>query len=514
MKKALLALISFLFLAGVIYFNTEKFSVDNYENSKLNKRISTRLMDSLGLKVHIEKAEIVNGNELLLNNVSIYGMSSPEIPFLVIGTLRGFYNVDDLNNKNIYNIENATAENLILPYFEISDSANNLSKKLNSNFREIFKEWDNLEEIEKIRAKIINLNRGSKLLSLKRATEIFKKSKELELLLPDDGLKSLKKSRIKDHIKSLKHGIKLFEKGQSSDLDMKAAPILGKQMSRFLSKKDFFELELWEFLVKKKMGQFVSELMSNLNQFYKAQFYSPGSSEELPHLYFKKIFFQEGVDGSDKWLIGHILNLASNPKSYPKTEILVQGNFEKYNLKGIDLRSNVYRDQNKVITFQLSVLGLSIKDYVFYEDKGVALKVNEATGKLDVRGIIRKDQSNGDVSYKMSNIDFYRSPTLDNVIHHVLDDYISKEKKDFVVIYRQQPRKEPQVHFEFGPSFLDTQEPSVKMYQAYLKDLKSIYFSNFLISNEEIRAKVEGLKSDYERAQELLTKLKETDRLR
>lgn len=510
MKKIFLIILTIAIIGSVIFLVTENSQLGKTrQDDQLNKIITYRLNDIFGLRFKIEKAEVVNGNELLLSNISIFGTYSGATPLLFIKSLRGYYNEEKLELENLYHIKDATLEGITLPKLEVGDITEDLERKLNKNFRGIFKEWDNTIQIEKILSQIKSLSVNTKVTNLKHSNRAFDKNEEIRRNLQSALIAKLSDSQIQEYLQDLERGVRFYEEASVPNVTTDISPFLKNNRSALVTKAEFYELEMLEFLVKRKMEDLTKGVLDNLRQLHKAQFFSPESSEKFPHLLFETVRIREGIVGSDKSMVGHINHLSSDSKDMEKIRFVVQGDFEKYKINGIDIRIGIYKDNNKVITYNASILELPLRHYVFYEDDERALMLDSVKGRLDFKGIVQTSQIAGDIAYTVDEIDIFRSPLLDKVINHTFNDYLSQEQKNFIIIFRQEPRQEPSINFEFGNKYLETQEPSLKMFEAYFEDLKSAYFTNLEVSDEGVTQSLSDLASGYEQAKELIGKLKE-----
>lgn len=511
MKKAFIFILV-LAIGGAVYFFQGGGGLNKVNYKKV---VTYRLKDIFGFDFKAEKVELNELNELVITGLEVYGKDSGKLPMFYFQEIRGVYDVERLKLQNEIYVKKAKINGISIPFLEEGNAEaikSKLQAKLNDNFRDVFSEWDNKEEIQKVLDEIINFYEKSKVSDLNLASRTFNKAKQLENIVKATNLSKRpeKKADLEEYLEEFNKGVQIYQNGSNPSIDYDPNVFLDKKKTSFMNKQ-IREIELIEFLFDKKFESLGQSIIGNLRELYKAQFFSPEAKENFPQLTFDKIDILEKISpDAQNVMVGFLSNVSSlsSGKDIDKIKILIQGDFEKYNIKGIDARFGIYKDDNKIITYNVKVKEVPLKNFIIYEDEKRALMAEEVKGFIALKGIVHKAEVRGDLTYLMSDLKFYRNPTLDNIIAKVFDIFEAKEKKQLIVIMDDKPGEKSFIEVEYGDEYLEGSAYSPELTEAYFSDIMNAYFRDVNVSEGIIKEKAQELDADYQKTMSVIELIK------
>lgn len=501
MKKLLLSIVLIIAVAGGYYYYQNMAPDIIYE-----KVISYRLKDALGFDTVVGEVIVYDESDVMdIENIQFLHPMTGQ-PFLIIESLKGIFDRQALIEKRILYFRELDMSGIILPGIEKKIEID--PKKQDVNFREIFSEWDHKENIQKATESILGFYEKSHETQLKKATEVFETIQSVE---------SFVKQSTKENFQQLEKKLKELEMGVLNYQDLQSRPSAEKIESFIQSKNElvkkngFFEKDFFEFLFDDQLKKDGKKVAIALRALYKAQFYSVKAREDFPHLIIDKIKIFEKFRPDDKnVLVGFINNLSSrHDGNRKKMKILLQGDFSKYDIKGLDIRVGIFKDDNKIITYTGRVEEFPMKKRVLYEDDKRVVFSLPSIGRFAFKGTVHKSEVRADLSYETLNLKFYHSPVHDKVITQLLTKYESNEKNRINIIIDDKPEENKgYIAIEYGDKYLDP-VPSKELFDAYVEDVLDNYFRNMEVQSEEVKAQVKSLEDKAKAAKELVNKIKE-----
>jgi len=446
--------------------------------------ISTRLHEVLGYQVSIGDLNVDKQSRKLIIKDFGLSLSKESAIFFKIGKLEGIL-PEDYNDVDEIVIDSLMASNLSLPLMESESPSETKASEAYKEFYDV----DTILEVSKANSSKMLQERFSDLKSLLTRYKLTKsessacKSKKRKKKC--NAIKA-KKLKIQKEILALVENKQLFN---LKDIIKENGPAV----QRF----EFNDHNIFKFLIKDHQNKVSDSLVLFMKKLYDAQFINLTSSDKIPHLTIKEIFIREKISkAATKELVGSIKDLSSDrSKMKDKTLFRVQGDFDKYNMKGVSFRMLLHRGKNNAVSMNSHILDMNFDGHTLFNGDREKLQINKANGSVKVKAFIFGGLPKGSITTDLKEVSFNSIgygkgiSKLKNL--NVLTNYERKEEgsyTDSIVTLPKGFKIDKIKDFEKKASneledLINSNEEMLNTYDVFLKN----YAVNFNLTNEDLK---------------------------
>lgn len=422
--KLIVTLALVILLGGLgIYFLSTGEKSGKTQSSSQSKKVdfkevfSKRIEHILGFKTKYGAFEIdAKTNEFWIKNFDLILMSDEE-PFLRIGEIKGklpsSYQVsDEIILKEVKGTQ------IELPMLN-NQKAWKLA--LSANMPKIAYRFYDVEAIKEISKSAYSKPLTKRFDKLKSLLNIYTMSKRD--LSRCKKINSKRCQRIKrQKLKVTKQINDVLEDKRIIKLD----DILGTESK--LQIAELTKQNLFMALLKKRQEKVVDAVDTILRAMYSAQFLDK-QDDTMPHLTIENFLFNEKATVvSEKELVGAIRNFSSlESRRDQKMVIRFQGDFDRYNLKGVNFRIASHKGKKAAVSTNSSIREMDLGHFDLMDDEGVLMAFKDIAGSARIKSFIHDGQGQGSINYE-----FLKGRILHNLIDkHPLMATVRGMEKEF-----------------------------------------------------------------------------------
>lgn len=455
MKKLFIFFV-LLLVGGLGFYQYSKFDPNVFKTV-----FEKRLTQMTGMNVRVKDIHVYQDRNLVvLNRVSILDTALNEI--IVLEEIKGEYDSEKYLEDEFY-FKEMTIDGIELAFMERAKSIDNRNRTrpLIERYKEFLKVEEYMAAAEK-RYSVVYLEREQILTAQMKTVEKCKQDVESQEASEE------MKEKLEVCLKLANRMLTQFSERPYNDYEL----FPNKNVS-ILERPQFFVGEFLEDLIAPQLNDIGKNLTVNLRSVYKSQFSYAALDEKLNHVVVDKIkIYEKFRPDSQKVLVGFIENLSSKANDTSKPlNILVQGDFEKYNLRGINTKIKAFKEGNRVVTFNINVADAELENLIIPIDNDQYINVGKYQGEIKIGGIVHHGTTQGSMKFNIKDIQFERPLGIEESIDFVLSDFENQAKKKVLLLYKENKNREIFSTTEFGDQYLaETAAPSQNLLMAFLRD--------------------------------------------